>query len=128
PTAGMPRFDRRGFHPRGENGPTMGFNRPTHRVPTTTTAEIPLAPHDFSHRPGRFGSTSGFGGRREFEGPASPGASSASSSGTSYHAPRSTPGGQSRSAPAPRETTQRSQPAETPRAQPQSNAHVEKSA
>lgn len=102
---GRRKFDRSGFGPRATDTPTLGFNRPTHRVPTTSTSTSTSTATDFSgrERGRRFGPRSGeFGGRdiNARPAPRSP----------TFDSPRYAPGSGAGSASTPRLTPTTAQP------------------
>lgn len=118
---GTPRFGRPGFRPRGENGPSLGFNRPTHRPPATGTVETAFSPRDRARslgpRAGSLGTREALGpqrdlGRRaDFDRPASHAAERA------FDATRSAPREMPRAA-SPSPSVERVQAQPSPRAEP----------
>lgn len=117
PTSGIPRFDRPGFHPRGQTGPSLGFNRPTHRTPTVGATESSFAPRErgrsFGPRAASTGMRDAFGVRGDF---GRRGDFGSPDGGRTYAAPRSMPNEMPRANPAP--SVDRGQAQPSPRAEP----------
>ena len=122
---GTPPFFRPGFRPRDKDGPALGFNRPTHRAPTTATSTST----GFSgpERRRGFGPPSGELGGRDFD------ARPAPRTAPSFGSPRVSPSAGSGSADgrsagagssSPRSSPAATQPASHP--QPVPNVRVEK--